>query len=102
MMLGGFSSYRVRARRSFMEKLSIYEFVAVIVPGVAFLFGLGAMLPTDYLFHVVLLPRDMGTATVHLFLAFALGHMLQVLGQLTHRLYWADFGGLPTDWPFTR
>lgn len=85
-----------------MEKLSIYEYVAVIVPGVAVLFGLGAMLPADYLFHAVLLPRDMGTATVHLFLAFALGHMLQVVGQLTHRLYWSDFGGLPTDWPFTR
>jgi len=85
-----------------MEKLSIYEYVAVIVPGVAFLFGLGAMLPTGYLFHAVLVPRDMGTATVHLFLAFALGHMLQVVGQLTHRLYWSDFGGLPTDWPFTR
>lgn len=85
-----------------MEKLSIYEYVAVIVPGVAFLFGLGVMLPDGYLYNNVLLPRDMGTATVHLFLAFALGHMLQVLGQLTHRRYWADFGGLPTDWPFTR
>lgn len=85
-----------------MEKLSIYEYVAVIVPGVAFLFGLGAMLPDGYLYHAVLLPHDMGTATVHLFLAFALGHMLQVLGQLSHRRYWADFGGLPTDWPFTR
>lgn len=85
-----------------MEKLSIYEYVAVIVPGVVFLFGLGSMLPGEHLLHAVLLPRDMGTATVHLFLAFALGHMLQVIGQVAHRHYWADFGGLPTDWPFTR
>jgi hypothetical protein len=97
-----FRSQRAKAGRAFMEKLSIYEYVAVIVPGVAFLFGLGVMLPAGYLFQTVLLPRDMGTAAVHLFLAFALGHLLQVVGQLTHRFYWDDFGGLPTDWPFTR
>jgi hypothetical protein len=85
-----------------MEKLSIYEYVAVIVPGVAFLFGLGVLLPDGSLLHLVLLPRDMGTAAVHLFLAFALGHILQVMGQLSHKRYWSDFGGLPTDWPFTR
>ncbi len=86
-----------------MEKLGIYEYVAVMVPGVAFLFGLGVMLPdTNALLHLVLLPRDLGTATVHLVLAFAVGHMLQVVGQLLHEYYWADFGGLPTDWPVTR
>lgn len=85
-----------------MEKLNIYEYVAVIVPGVVFLFGLGVMLPEGYVFHPVLMPKDMGTAAVHLFLAFALGHMLQVLGQYVHAYYWSDFGGFPTDWPFSR
>lgn len=85
-----------------MEKLNIYEYVAVIVPGVVFLFGLGVMLPEGYVFHPVLMPHDMGTAAVHLFLAFALGHMLQVLGQYVHAYYWSDFGGFPTDWPFSR
>ena len=85
-----------------MEKLGIYEYVAVIVPGVAFLFGLGVVLPDSHLFHTVLLPHDLGTATVHLFLAFALGHLLQVVGQLLHEHYWSDFQGLPTDWPFSR
>lgn len=85
-----------------MEKLNIYEYVAVIVPGVVFLFGLGVMLPETYVFHSVLMPHDMGTAAVHLFLAFALGHMLQVLGQHLHAYYWSDFGGFPTDWPFSR
>ena len=85
-----------------MEKLGIYEYVAVVVPGVAFLFGLGVMLPDTEVLHTVLLPHDLGTATVHLVLAFALGHMLQVIGQLVHEYYWVDFGGLPTDWPFSR
>ena len=85
-----------------MEKLNIYEYVAVIVPGVVFLFGLGATLPESYVFHRVVMPHDMGTAAVHLFLAFALGHMLQVIGQHLHAAYWSDFGGFPTDWPFTR
>ena len=85
-----------------MEKLGIYEYVAVIVPGVVFLFGLGAILPETQLIQTVIVPHDVGTATVHLILAFALGHLLQVVGQLTHGMYWLDFGGLPTDWPFTR
>jgi len=85
-----------------MEKLNIYEYVAVIVPGVVFLFGLGVTLPESYVLHRVVMPQDMGTAAVHLFLAFALGHMLQVLGQHVHGYYWSDFGGFPTDWPFTR
>jgi hypothetical protein len=85
-----------------MEKLNIYEYVAVIVPGVVFLFGLGVMLPESYVFHRMMMPQDMGTAAVHLFLAFALGHMLQVIGQHLHAYYWSDFGGFPTDWPFSR
>ncbi len=85
-----------------MEKLNIYEYVAVIVPGVVFLFGLGVMLPESLIVHRVMMPQDMGTAAVHLFLAFALGHMLQVLGQHLHGYYWSDFGGFPTDWPFSR
>jgi len=85
-----------------MEKFNIYEYVAVIVPGVVFLFGTGVMLPESNVFQAVLMPRDMGTAAVHLFLAFAVGHMLQVLGQQLHAYYWSDFGGFPTDWPFTR
>ena len=76
-----------------MEKLGIYEYVAVIVPGVAFLFGLGVMLPETYvLLHLVLLPRDLGTATVHLVLAFAAGHMLQVVGQQVHEYHRGSSG----------
>ena len=51
-----------------MEKLNIYEYVAVIVPGVVFLFGLGVTIPESYVFHRVMMPQDMGTAAVHLFL----------------------------------
>lgn len=85
-----------------MEKLGIYDYVAVIVPGVAFLFGLGVMLPESGVHAAILLPHDLGSATVHLVLAFALGHMLQVIGQLLHYFYWIDYGGLPTDWPMSR
>ena len=85
-----------------MEKFNLYEYVAVIVPGVVFLFGLGVMLPEGHVFQNISAPDDMATAAVHLVLAFALGHMLQVVGQQLHTYYWADFGGFPTDWPFSR
>ena len=83
-----------------MRNFSFYEFVGVLVPGVLFLFGLGYFAPDQSALKPLFLPENLGSTVVHVILAYAIGHLVQALGNLLENGYWYVQSGMPTDWPF--
>jgi hypothetical protein len=75
-----------------------YEYVAVIIPGATLLFGLSIEWP-QYL-HMASENEELSLGELGLFLiaAFIAGQLLQSLGDVLERPFWALFGGLPTNW----
>lgn len=65
------------------------------------LFGVGYFAPDDTNLKPLLLPDNLGSATVYLILAYAVGHLLQGLGNLFENGYWRIWNGVPTDWPYS-
>lgn len=66
------------------------------------LFGIGYLAPDNTKLRPLLLPDNLGSAMVYLVLAYAVGHLVQGLGNLFESGYWKLWMGMPTDWPFTR
>lgn len=73
----------------------------MLVPGTVLLAGAGALWPGTNLASL-LIPSTTGAALIHLVGAYAVGHVLQAIGNLAERWYWKPWGGMPTDWAFTR
>ena len=65
------------------------------------LFGIGYFAPDNTKLKSLLLPDNLGSATVYLVLAYAVGHLVQGLGNLFESGYWKLWKGMPTDWPFS-
>lgn len=84
-----------------MRKFDFYEFVGILVPGTVLLFGVGLLVPqlTEPIFA-----RDVsiGGFGISLILAYAVGHLLQGVGNLLEKMLWRCLGGMPTDWVRTR
>jgi hypothetical protein len=84
-----------------LRDFDFYEFAGVLVPGIALLVGLGflfeAELPSSFL-----LPTDIGGALAPLAVAYALGHLIAGIGNALEVAYWWRWGGMPTDWPYSR
>jgi hypothetical protein len=78
-----------------------YEFVAIIIPGSAFLVGIGYLFGVEKL-DALLKPQTFGGLGVHLVLAYVTGHLLQGIGNGIESIYWRAWKGMPTDWPITR
>jgi len=85
-----------------IRKFDFYEFVGVLAPGTLLLFGIGVLFPAQERLKPFLLPTDFGSATVYVILAYAVGHLVQAIGNLLEWPYWGIQKGMPTDWPFTK
>lgn len=85
-----------------IHKFNFYEFVGILIPGVLLFVGIGFFLPDNTALQPLLLPDNLGSATVHLMLAYAAGHLVQGLGNAFESGYWKLWKGVPTDWPFRR
>lgn len=78
------------------EKFNAYEFIGVAAPGSIVLFGLYALFwlpehpPEDGLF-------SLGDFGVFIILAFAMGHLVQAIGNWLEDCYWKLRGGWPTN-----
>lgn len=81
------------------RQFSFYEFVGVLVPGILFLFGISLLYGTNPQLKPLLLPDNLGEASVYLVVAYAVGHLVQTVGNLIEYIYWGVRGGKPTDWP---
>jgi hypothetical protein len=83
-----------------MRNFEFYEFAAVLTPGVVTLVGLLWLFPIG--------PQgthspdlSAGALGAGLILAYAVGHLIQVVGNAIEGSYWSLLGGKPTDWLFS-
>lgn len=74
-----------------------YEYVAVIMPGAAFLFGLMIALPGRLPWTV---DKDFSLGLLGIFLvaAYVAGQILRAIGDVVENPFWQRFGGQPTTW----
>ncbi|MCX5920304.1 MAG: hypothetical protein NTW61_03110 [Candidatus Melainabacteria bacterium] len=78
------------------DKFSSYEVVAIIAPGSVLASGLYVI----FLLPLKHLPTELvglGELGLIIFLSFALGHLVQALGNLLEKVFWRIFGGWPTN-----
>ncbi len=80
----------------FAKSFDQYEYVAVITPGAALLFGLYLVLRPNIPFSDL---KDIGIGTFGAFLvaAYVIGHILRAVGDVFEEL-WLIFGGRPSEW----
>jgi len=80
-----------------MKSLSFYEQAGIVIPGAVLLFGIAVLLPGSR----SLLAIDgvtIGGLGLFLILAYALGHAVAAVGNVIEHVFWATFGGMPSDW----
>ncbi len=78
-----------------MIKFDYYEFVGFIIPGAITIFGLSILYPD---IHTACFSKDIsiGDLGIVAILAYAMGHIVQGIGNLIEKLWW--WGGMPTNW----
>jgi hypothetical protein len=79
-----------------MDKFELYELLALILPGAVLLFGLSKLFPELMLFSF---DKDFSAGAFGVFalLAYAMGHVVQVLGGGIE-VIWRRLRGTPSEW----
>lgn len=80
-----------------MRQLEFYEFTGVLIPGSLVLVSLLLCFPA-LASNQTLLQLSVGGFGVLLILAYALGHLVQSIGNAIESVWWKFWGGMPTDW----
>jgi hypothetical protein len=80
-----------------MAKLSFYEQVGILIPGVIFLAVLLVIVPGANAF---LSPKNISVGEFGIFIitAYAVGHAIAAVGNLLESIWWKIRGGMPTEW----
>lgn len=79
------------------KDLSYYEFVALVIPSVVLLFSINYILTlrgSGTLFDF----SKIGESIIFLCFSYALGHIVQGVGNYLERIIWKYYGGMPTKW----
>jgi hypothetical protein len=84
-----------------MPVFDFYQFIGIIAPGSLLLVMAAAMFDETQA-TALLAPENFGSLAIHLILAYIVGQLLQVVGNIIETTYWWAWGGLPTMWPITR
>ena len=79
------------------KEFSFYEFVGVIVPGAVFLIIVAQAFP-EIGIGIDTKGLSVGGFGVFAIIAYALGHLLQSVGNIIEKIWWTLFGGMPTNW----
>lgn len=84
-----------------MRQFDFYEFAGVLVPGAVVLTGVALCFPAirDTVFRADI---SVGEAALSLIVAYGAGHLVQAAGNGLEKLWWALWGGMPSDWPRSR
>jgi len=79
-----------------MKEFDLYEFTSIFVPGVILIVGTLPLLPQS----CVTLLIDKGALSIFylLVIGFAIGHLVQAVGNIVEWFFWIPFRGRPTDW----
>lgn len=81
------------------KDLSNYEFVALIIPSVILLFSINYILTSqgnESLFDF----SKISESIIFLCFSYALGHIIQGIGNYFEKSVWYYYGGMPTKWLF--
>lgn len=79
------------------KDLSYYEFIALVIPSVVLLFSINYILTLrggGTLFDF----SKIGESVIFLCFSYALGHIIQGVGNYFERIVWKYYGGMPTKW----
>jgi hypothetical protein len=79
------------------KDLTFYEFVALIIPSVVLLFSVNFILTLQgnkSFFDF----SNIGESVIFLCFSYALGHIIQGIGNIFENLLWKCYGGMPTKW----
>lgn len=85
-------------KTSGMRTFSLYEFVAVLVPGAILTTGLWFVPDLQRLLGEGQGPGGLIATAVFLLLSYGAGHVAQAGGNLIELVYWCFWSGPPADW----
>ena len=83
-----------------MRSFDFYEFAGVLTPGVILLVGLAHFFP-NLVRGKSLVEVSLGASSIVAVLGYAVGHLLQTPGNIVEEIYWAAWGGKPTQWIYS-
>jgi hypothetical protein len=79
------------------KEFDFYEFAGIILPGLIVLLFLTVVIPSAkaLLFGEKL---DLGEVGILVLVSYVVGHLMQGLTNMWEKVFWAFYGGMPTDW----
>lgn len=80
-----------------MRNFDFYEFAGVLTPGIILLVGLVHFFPS-LINGRSIVEVSLGASGIVGVMGYAAGHLLQTIGNLVEWIYWATWGGRPTEW----
>lgn len=80
-----------------MRQLDFYEFTGVLLPGAIVMAALVLLFPG---WGLPTLVKDVSVGGLGIFmvLAYAVGHLVQAVGNVIEAAWWKCWGGMPTNW----
>jgi len=84
-----------------MKQFDFYEFTGILLPGAIVLAALVLLFP-GWGLPTLIKDISVGGLGVFVVLAYAVGHIVQAVGNLVEAVWWKAWGGLPSDWLRTK
>lgn len=84
-----------------MKQFDFYEFTGILLPGAIVLTALVLLFP-GWGLPTLIKDISVGGLGVFVVLAYAVGHVVQAVGNLIEAVWWKAWGGLPSDWLRTK
>lgn len=81
-----------------MRNFDFYEFTGILVPGALTLALLGLLLPSIPPMLQGGGSVSVGGLGIFVLLAYAVGHLIQGVGNILESIFWKLQGGMPTEW----
>lgn len=78
-----------------MRQLDFYEFTGIMMPGILFIWAVTLTLPSEW---TQAINNGISSIVYLIVLGYALGHLIQAVGNFLEWLFWIPFRGRPTDW----
>ncbi len=84
-----------------MKQFDFYEFTGILLPGAIVMAAMVLLFPG---WGLPTLVKDISVGGLGIFivLAYAVGHLVQAIGNLIEAVWWKCWGGMPTNWLRTK
>jgi hypothetical protein len=81
-----------------IRNFRFYEYAGIIVPGTVLLTGSALCIPSINAMYFGG-EISIGETVLALILIYALGHLVQGIGNIIENIWWKLLGGMPSSWP---